>query len=200
MMSGYGCCATLRLECILAVELNSFAAVSGDHQVTLHWFTASETGNDHFNIVRDGETTARIPSQGNGASGHEYTWIDYSVTNDVTYAYSLLAVDVNGNHTTLASASATPSADIVSEYGLHPNFPNPFNPTTTFSYAVKEAGCVKLTIYDLTGRMVKELVNTQQPIGRYTVNFDGTGLPSGIYYYRLSVNGFSATHKMALVK
>ena len=55
-------------------------------------------------------------------------------------------------------------------------------------------------MFDVTGRIVAELVNRDQPGGAYTVTFDGAGLPSGIYYYRLNVNGFSATQKMVLMK
>jgi hypothetical protein len=114
----------------------------------------------------------------------------------------LSAVDVQGNREALATESATPGTvnGTIADYSLSANFPNPFNPTTSFTYTLKDAGLVNLQVFDLSGRAVATLVSSEQPSGSYTMSFDGSNLSSGIYYYRLSVNNFTATHKMVLMK
>ena len=193
-------CFCMTIDEILPVDFGSFDAVAGDNEVTLNWNTRSETDNARFDIERDGSVIAQVPSQGNSSTGHNYSWTDRDVANGTSYSYALIAVDINGGRATLATESVTPAAAVITEYSLSANYPNPFNPGTSFGYTLKEAGLVTLNVFDVTGRIVAELVNRDQPGGAYTVTFDGAGLPSGIYYYRLNVNGFSATQKMVLMK
>lgn len=80
------------------------------------------------------------------------------------------------------------------------NYPNPFNPTTTISYLLKETGHVKLTVYDRLGREVKVLVDETQGPGTHTVEFDGSSYPSGIYFYRIKMNDKIEVKKMILAK
>ncbi|HID39966.1 MAG TPA: T9SS type A sorting domain-containing protein, partial [Calditrichaeota bacterium] len=86
------------------------------------------------------------------------------------------------------------------QYRLNQNFPNPFNPITTIRYEISHAGNVKLTVYNILGEQVAVLVNRMQQAGRYEAHFDGKGLSSGTYIYRLRVNGKVFTKKMLLVK
>ena len=79
-------------------------------------------------------------------------------------------------------------------------YPNPFNPTTTLSFTLPEAGPVKLTIYDVNGRAVTQLVNGMRDAGAHEVTFDGSGLASGIYLYTLTAGSHSVAGKMMLVK
>jgi hypothetical protein len=78
--------------------------------------------------------------------------------------------------------------------------PNPFNPRTTINFALPEASQVRLTVYDVQGHQVAQLVNGWRDAGSHSVAFDGTNLPSGIYVYRLTAGGFDATGKMVLMK
>jgi Secretion system C-terminal sorting domain len=80
------------------------------------------------------------------------------------------------------------------------NFPNPFNPSTKITYSIPSDGFVKLSIFDITGREIKLLTNEFKTAGMYNINFDGKNYPSGIYFYRLTVNGFVQTKKMTLIK
>ncbi len=86
------------------------------------------------------------------------------------------------------------------EYSLSPNYPNPFNPTTTIVFSLREAGDVSLTVFDLLGRTVAEIVHEQLDAGEHRVNFSAEHLASGIYYYTLRAGSFTATHKMTLLK
>ncbi len=88
---------------------------------------------------------------------------------------------------------------------LFPNSPNPFNPVTRIRYWVARDGRVRITIYDLRGRRVRDLVNEVRPAGRYVAVWDGRddggrGVASGVYLYRLSTGGFGAVRKMLLLK
>ncbi len=88
---------------------------------------------------------------------------------------------------------------------LYQNYPNPFNPSTTIKYAIpainnRKATKVKLVVYDLLGREVATLVNGEKSPGYYQVNFDASGLPSGLYFYKLTAGNYSAVKKMILMK
>lgn len=85
-------------------------------------------------------------------------------------------------------------------YSLSQNYPNPFNPVTTIKYELPEDGFVQLLIYDLLGNKIKTLVNSRHNAGRFQVLFDGSALPSGVYFYRLFTDRFSATRKLLLMK
>ncbi|HMS65740.1 MAG TPA: T9SS type A sorting domain-containing protein [Ignavibacteria bacterium] len=80
------------------------------------------------------------------------------------------------------------------------NYPNPFNPSTKIYYSLPKDGMVKINIYNNLGQKVKEIVNEFKITGRYNIEFDGSNLPSGIYYYKIETNGFIQTKKMLLIK
>ena len=81
------------------------------------------------------------------------------------------------------------------------NYPNPFNPITTIQFSVPKDEFVKLTVYDMTGKVVKELINGYYKVaGTYNVVFNATGLASGVYFYELNTSGKQLTNKMLLMK
>lgn len=198
------CCCPVRViyegDQPLPVNLASFDLVPGDGKVSISWTTASESDMDRYELYR-GDQRVHAVDATNSATGTTYSFTDTGLENGQTYGYSLKSVDINGVTVTLAIASATPTgAAVANEYALNQNYPNPFNPSTTISYSVKEAGLVTLKVYTVDGREVATLVNEVQNASVYNVNFDGANLASGVYLYTLKVNGFSATHKMVLMK
>lgn len=84
--------------------------------------------------------------------------------------------------------------------GLHQNYPNPFSLETTLSYKLSNSGPVRLTVYNLLGEELAVLVDKTQAAGSYELLFDGSGLTSGIYYYRLSYEGGSSVKKMQVIR
>jgi len=91
------------------------------------------------------------------------------------------------------------------EFELNQNYPNPFNPTTIISYHLSAASDINLKIYDILGREIIVLVNERQTAGEHSVRFsakggNGTNLPSGVYFYRLTANGYNAVKKMLLIR
>ncbi|MEA1881554.1 MAG: T9SS type A sorting domain-containing protein [Candidatus Marinimicrobia bacterium] len=115
-----------------------------------------------------------------------------------------------GHYTLIPKGSGNPLAldedkVIPTEYALHQNYPNPFNPETLIHFDLPESGHVSLVIYDILGRERVGLVNEYKLAGRYQVLWNGNnsnGKPavSGIYFYRISSNGFSQTKKMILTR
>jgi hypothetical protein len=83
---------------------------------------------------------------------------------------------------------------------LGKNYPNPFNPTTTIQYSLPEPTEVKLTVYNMLGQKVAELVNAQKQAGEHSVNFEADNLSSGVYIYKLETESFSQSRKMLLSK
>jgi len=85
-------------------------------------------------------------------------------------------------------------------YKLEQNYPNPFNPTTTIHYAVAKLGMVKISVFNMLGQKVTELVNENKNTGSYNVVWNAKDMPSGIYFYRLESGNFTDVKKMLLVK
>ena len=85
-------------------------------------------------------------------------------------------------------------------FALEQNYPNPFNPNTTIKYSLEEAGLVSLTVYNIVGQKVAELVNEVKPSGVHTINWNASSVASGMYYYRLVSGNEVQTRKMTLIK
>lgn len=89
---------------------------------------------------------------------------------------------------------------IPSEFNLHQNFPNPFNPTTNISYYLPEASKVNIDVFDVLGRHIQSLVNSEQTAGDHSITFNAENLSSGIYFYRIKAGSFLKTKQMLLTK
>jgi hypothetical protein len=98
------------------------------------------------------------------------------------------------------TTAVKPGDEMPTEFALDQNFPNPFNPTTSIGYRIAEAGQVKLQVFDLLGREVAVLVNENKTPGNYEVRFDASGVPTGVYLYRLTAGNFVDAKKLVLVK
>ncbi|MBK9096680.1 MAG: T9SS type A sorting domain-containing protein [bacterium] len=193
----------------IPVELISFTATANINEVTLNWSTATETNNSGFEILRfakndNGEWNkiGFVPGHGTTTETQHYSFTD----NDIKpgkYQYKLKQMDFDG--TFEYSQILEVEIPIVNEFSLSQNYPNPFNPSTKIKYSIPQnvrqlTGNVSLKIYDVLGREIATLVNEEKPAGEYEVEFDGTALPSGIYFYQLKAGVYSETKKMILLK
>lgn len=86
------------------------------------------------------------------------------------------------------------------EYSLSDNYPNPFNPSTKIKYRLKEDGLVNLAVYNVLGEKIDQLIDEFKSKGNYSVNFNASGLSSGVYIYKLNVNNFTSIKKMVITK
>jgi len=94
---------------------------------------------------------------------------------------------------------------VPAEISLEQNYPNPFNPTTTIKYSISSSPAnynqkIKLVIYDMLGNEISTLVDKLHGPNTYEINFDGSTISSGIYYYRLITSNKIITNKMVLLK
>lgn len=88
----------------------------------------------------------------------------------------------------------------VRDFRLSQNYPNPFNPSTTINFTLTKAGDVRLEVFDVNGKFVKNLINGYMNAGEREITFDAAELSSGTYFYKITANGYSETKKMLLVK
>ncbi|MBK6538946.1 MAG: T9SS type A sorting domain-containing protein [Ignavibacteria bacterium] len=92
------------------------------------------------------------------------------------------------------------STEIPGNYFLSQNYPNPFNPVTNLEFGISKLGFVSLKVYDVLGSEIKTLVNENNPAGNYEVEFDGSHLSSGIYFYKIETTEFTDVKKMMIIK
>jgi hypothetical protein len=118
------------------------------------------------------------------------------VTDDPENGSTLIPLDVEIKESTgLGDEEGLPG-----RFALKTNYPNPFNPETVIRYALPKATQVEINVYNTIGRHVRTLVNDRQKAGYHRVTFDGSGLTSGVYLYRIITDDFQKTRKMLLVK
>lgn len=109
-------------------------------------------------------------------------------------------IELDFRANTTQTIGITQISSILKEFTLSQNYPNPFNPVTNINFAIPKNEYVSLRVYDMLGREVKVLVNQNLNQGEYQVNFDASGLSSGMYYYSLRAGENVSVKKMVLVK
>ena len=177
IISGYG----FQIECVSVDSIYLF----GESRLTKYF---------SFPLIQ-----ARLDymyAEGIGQIYRLFSYGQIGVTNvisEVTYA------KVNGNEFgALVSVNNNYFKEL--SYLLSQNYPNPFNPSTSIQYLIGSRQFVTLKVYDVLGNEIAILVNEELQAGEYEVEFDGTGLPSGIYFYKLQAGDYNQTKKMILIK
>ena len=163
---------------------------------------------NRFQIVNDSNYSTTVGKEwSNGTVPVEMTfqkdtglvklYIDYSAVMPLASAY--LFCQLQESEITLV--------DRISNDNIHPtkylifqNYPNPFNPSTNINYSIPKTSLVTIKIYDILGIEVASLVNEEKAPGRYSVNFNGNKLSSGVYFYRMQAGSFVETKKLLLLK
>ncbi len=189
------------IECgPLPVSLLNFKASGAGTKAVLTWTTSSEQNNRGFEIQRsnDGNNWTSIgfvQGQGNSTVTNNYTYNDAGLSF-TRYYYRLKQVDYD-NHYKLSTIVVV-DLSRQNDYILGQNFPNPFNSVTSIYYYVPKRSKVSLTLMDANGRVIKVLAQQIQEAGSHTIPVYKNELSSGIYYYRLQADEFTATKKMTL--
>ncbi len=183
------------------VELSSFTASASGNSVTLDWTTATETNNQGFEIQKKSGnefyTIGFVTGSGTTTEPRNYSYKDKNLENGV-YVYRLKQFDFDG--TSSFSEEIIVEVSNPSEFVLNQNYPNPFNPSTNIKFSLPISGYTNLSVYNMVGEKVSELVNEVLPEGEYNLRFDGANLPSGIYIAKLSSESYRQTIKMTLLK
>ncbi|MBS4029733.1 MAG: T9SS type A sorting domain-containing protein [Ignavibacteriales bacterium] len=188
----------------------SFAATIAGSNVNLSWEQSPDPDVNFYQIFRD---TVEFPNIGNRtpiATTTDLQFNDATVIWGKRYHYAVRGVDYSGNNgiaarTFIILLSASDGGGTPKEFALYPNYPNPFNPATTFSFAVPKAGLVTIDIYDLSGRLVTTLLNREMNVGVFNVEWNGTAesdqlVSSGMYIVRMRADEFVSTRKILLMK
>lgn len=209
------------LHNILPIELLSFSGEISESSVRLNWVTASEKNNRGFEIERSQKSKDRSQTEwdlvgyvgGHGTStlNHAYSFLDDDLIPG-EYFYRLKQIDFDGSFT----YSYEIEVDVnfaPSEFKLFQNYPNPFNPTTKIRFTIPDNATLRqaqsdnyviLKVYDAIGNEIATLANERKPAGEFEIEFNqevsNLNVTSGIYFYRLEIDGFSQTKKMIFLK
>ncbi len=182
----------------------TFDVLSRPGGVSLAWTLNTTTGSDiagwrlyrAMGSTKGDSTFALIAELSPGAA----SWLDEGVVPGFSYYYYLTTFDIDGNESTMHTRTADPAIPEPGPVAAHgrplrfelgQNAPNPFNPTTSIPFAIPRDGYANLTIYDVSGRVVRTLVDRQVAAGTHAVTWDGTdaigrNVASGVYLYRLA--------------
>ena len=191
----------------LPVELLSFTATTVDYAIELSWRTASESNNSGFAIEMSESTNLGeadwtemgfVSGQGNSTEQNDYSYRVNGIDAG-SYQFRLKQIDFDGSFqfspTVLASIETPNAIDLEEAY------PNPFNPSTSFSFVLAEEQVVRIVVLDHLGRQVATLQEGTVPAQvRQVVRFESGNLPSGMYLIHLSGNQSLATFSVNLVK
>ncbi len=165
-------------------------ALSNKMSFTLHDY---DTGSD---IDMSAVTSYTFTAEANAASKKGTVLLPAVAESESNNAENRFGITITPN----TSVGIDDEIDAPTEFALGQNYPNPFNPTTNIQYSVGEAGPVNITVYNVMGQKVAELLNTTKSAGSYQVSWNATGQASGIYYYRLTAPGQVLTRQMTLIK
>ncbi len=135
---------------------------------------------------------------------NDYRSFNLNVTCFDSDSYYLYAGTKEDGIWRIPVSEITNTNDITStpyEFALSPNYPNPFNPKTIINYSLSTSKYINLNVFDVLGNQVAELVNEKKPAGNYEAGFDGSNFPTGVYFYRLLVDGIViGVKRMILLK
>lgn len=187
----------------IPVEMTSFTAASQNGKTVLRWVTASETGNKGWDVeVYTGGWTniGFVNGAGSTAEQRFYEFTDETLRGGVV-KYRLRQIDYDGSSS--YSNEIFAEAGLPVSFSLEQNYPNPFNPATVIRFTIP-AGMdktpVTLRVYDVAGRMVSEVMKGELESGYHQVSFNGAGLASGMYIYRLTAGTLTLSKTMMLIK
>ncbi len=182
------------------------STVLGSTSIRINWADSSDN-ESLFMIDRslDGGSTwafrDSVP-----ANTIEYT--DLGLTPNTEYCYRVYATNCMSSsaysNVTCATTTMTginlSGLEIPKDFGLYQNYPNPFNPVTNIKFDIPKSSFVKITIFDVTGRKVTDLVNRELQPGAYTADWNASSYASGIYFYRIEAGEYVNEMKMVLLK
>ena len=174
-------------------------------KVSLSWVDRSANEQTYYILRKKSTDIAYTPIDSIASNSTSYT--DSTVEANINYVYKVYCINSisssdSSNEVSIKPVTSVSSSNSVvpQEYSLSQNFPNPFNPKTTIKYALPFESEVKLTVFNLLGEVVKELVNRVQNPGFHEVDFDASSISSGVYFYVISARSLTNSKEFREVK
>jgi hypothetical protein len=176
---------------------------------TLDWSDVSNASSYGVQVSQNANFTSFVVNQ-SGLTNSEFTVGSGILSNNTTYFWRANASNGLGTSPfslirffTTGTVGIINTGEIPAMFNLYQNYPNPFNPVTKIRFdlpADAEAANVIITVYDISGSVVNELLNMPYKAGRWEIEFNATDYPSGVYFYRLQTDKYSDTKKLVLLK
>jgi hypothetical protein len=184
----------------LPVSLLNLSATPKDNSIVLTWSTASEINNKGFEVQRrtdsgDWSVLGFVNGAGNSTNTHNYNFSDDKLSSG-KYYYRLKQIDIDGRFEFSPVVSAVIGGS--QKFSLEQNYPNPFRGETIVRFTLPEKANVKLSVFDMHGRLVRNLVSGSKDKGTHAITVNSSTLTSGLYYYKLETDNFSAVKKMTI--
>lgn len=198
--------STLSLINPIETPVNLKAAELSVNEVLLSWLDKSDN-EDGFVIERKSGDSLSINNFNiiDTVGFNDTSYIDNSITDSSKFTYRIYGYnpDTTSEYSNLAYIEIITSIKdktVPELFVLRQNYPNPFNPSTIIKYEIPNSGFVTLKIYNALGQEIKTIVNEFQNSGKYSVEFNGSNLSSGIYFYKLTTKNHTAIKKFILMK
>lgn len=196
----------------LPVSLSSFTHSTNKRTVTLMWVTEWELNNSGFEVERtplkaeggkdEWQKIVFVPGKGTTNTANGYMYKDENLKTG-KYKFRLKQIDLSGNYEYYELQDEVSIAP-PGKFDIGQNYPNPGNPNTKINFEMPVNGKVHIVVYDILGREVVTLLNEDREADYYTVEFNGSNIASGVYFYRIYAEGegqkFTKTMKMIIVK
>lgn len=199
----------------LPVTMKRSTATVDAGRVRLNFTTATEIGvvgftisratakAGPFQVVSSYSSNAALKAMGSATAGGSYEFVDAKVSAEHTYYYSIIAVSRSGMPSRVGNVLEV-EVTAPKEFAVYQNYPNPFNPTTSVRFDLKEQSNVTIEVYNVLGLKVRSQ-SFRKDAGTFEKQLDFSGMPSGIYYLRTTINGspgnnFVSTKKALMVK
>lgn len=147
--------------------------ITGSH----NWSSSAENSNDENTLIVQ----------------------DNQIANFYLQEFAARYYEANGTDTIIVTG-VEDELDMPLNYSLSQNYPNPFNPVTNINFSIPQRSNIEMIVYNTLGQKVATIINEVKEAGNYKVTFDGSNLPSGVYFYRISAGDFSQTRKLILLK
>lgn len=175
------------------------------------WLEIALTSPFYFNMAQNQNLMISI-DRGYQAYITTYPLFNYSTTttfmsrrnrSDTAIPTSLTQSNYRANiqlELDILNSVNNPTTGIPQKFDLKQNYPNPFNPVTKIQYEIPKASFVTIKVYDIIGREVASLINTNMEAGYYSYDYDASALSSGVYIYKMTAGGFEKTMKMMIIK
>ena len=189
-----------------AVEVMDFTATSREEGILLRWRALGAPGSRGFRLYRGSSAAGATEPLNSGdpiSGGPDYSYLDRNVEQDRTYFYRIAAVDEAGHPRWLSSVQATAGGPIL--LSVLRTRPNPFDRQADLTFTIPRASTVRLTVSDVHGRRVRELVAGSLPAGQHAAHWDGKTdqgkrVATGIYFATLDAGGTSVRTRLALLR